>query len=189
LGDEVIELLAQPDFPLRFILVQGWVRTGRVLTEGGEKVAQTAFGGILTRTKTKKMGQISVAGLRQFAQHFRPIPPLAQLPAQQEEEGNGVEGHLSPRGPPPQLLRQDGTEAAEIHQMQQKLKLRQGCPGLRFLQGFVAGIGVPGTIVLLGRGGRLWRCGPVQGESCLQSSEATGRHEFSILTAGLGRCL
>ncbi len=106
------------------------------------------------------MGQISVAGLRQFAQHFRPIPPLAQLPAQQQEERNGVEGHLPPWISPPQLLRQDGSEAAEIHQMQQKLKLRQGFPDRRYTQFFVTGIAVPGTIAPLGRGGRLWRCGP-----------------------------
>ena len=63
LNNDFIEALTSDSFALFFVQDNRLVLRGGVLSQGGEKIAQAALGGINARSKTKNGHQVGIAGV------------------------------------------------------------------------------------------------------------------------------
>jgi hypothetical protein len=115
LGDELVEKL-DGDLKglVRILAKQDSLVADGVLADGGEAVAQAAFGGEDPLLKAKEQGEVSVARMVKVTQRLGASPAVGDLPTEEEEDGEGIEGLPPPGRGPAQQLCQDGPQGGEI---------------------------------------------------------------------------
>ena len=67
-----------------------------MLAQSSQEMAQATFGRVLVVVESEKPSIVGVAGIPQGTQDLRAMPSLDGLPADEQEEGEGVEGRLAP---------------------------------------------------------------------------------------------
>ena len=88
---------------------------------------------------------------------------IGDLPAEDEEDRDGIEGYPAAGRGPAQELGQDGAQGTKVHQAQGEVKVGEVFPGRTVLQVLPAQVDVVGTIGFLGRKGYVGQSGPDQG--------------------------
>ncbi len=115
LSDDLVEELdSDLDGILIFITENDDLVADGVLADGGEPMAHTAFGGVDTILEAEAEGEIGVARMSKVTQRFSPVPAVGDLPAEEQEDGDGIERVPTAGGGPAQPLSQDGTQRTEI---------------------------------------------------------------------------
>ena len=156
-----------------------------VLADGGEPVAEAAFGGEDAVLEAEALDVVGVARVTEIAQGLGAGPFVGDPPTDEQEDGDGIERLLTPGGGPAQELGQHRAQGVEVHQTQEQIEGGEMFPGSRVLQALPAQVDVMGAIVVLG-GGRCVRWDrPDQRQAVLESGQAALGHEDRILGAGL----
>ena len=160
-----------------FFIHQDGVAVGGVLAQGGEPVAQAAFGREGVVLKAKSQGIVGVARFAEVSEGLSAVPLVGDLPAVEEEDGDGVEGGPAAGRGPTQPLSQDRAQGAAVDQAQEQVEVREVFPGGRVFQVLPAEVDAVGAVGVLGRGRDVGRGRPVQGEAMPQSIQAALGHE------------
>jgi hypothetical protein len=129
LRDEMVEVLNGNLHEPFFIHLDGdRVSILRVAPQGHQPVAKAALGGEDAILEAKKAGLVGVAWVVEIFQEFRSTPAVDDAPADQEEDGNRIEGDVSFGRGPPEALSQHVAERAEVDQAEQEIKVGEMFP-------------------------------------------------------------
>ena len=145
-----------------------------VLTQGGQEVAQAAFRRVDAVMKAEALSIVGIARLVQVAQGLGASPAVGDLPAVQEEEGDGVEGAPASARGPAQALGQDRTQPGEVDQAQDQVKVGQELPGRRVEQILVAEVAIVRAEGRLGQGGTSGGVGQRKGSRACNPARLQG---------------
>jgi hypothetical protein len=121
LGNQLVEVL-DGHLDVLFFVHQDSVAVGGVLAQGGEPVAQAAFSGEEAVLKAESPGIVGVARFVEVIEGLRAVPPVGDLPAKEEEDGDRVEGGPTAGRGPPQALSQDRAQGGEVDQAQEQVE-------------------------------------------------------------------
>jgi hypothetical protein len=189
LGDEFVEVLDSDLDEVVFIYLDGnRIPILRMKPEGGQPVAESSFAGEVVILEAKVLGIVGIAWLLQLLQQLGSIPTVDDLPAEQEEDGNRVEGSPSPGGGPAETLGQNVTEGTEVDQAEQEVEIGEMLPICPLFEVLETLIDIVRTICLLGRERDIVGERPAEWQAVTQAVEATLSNKNSILSTGLGRC-
>jgi len=166
LGDEVVEVLQGDLGASLFVYLDGdGVAVLGVAAEGRQPVAEAAFGGETAVLEAEKAGVVGVAGIAKVSQQLSAGPAVDDLPADQEEDGKGVEGEVSPGRGPSETLGQQVAQRAEVDQAEQEVEIGEMLPVGGLLQLLPAGIDIVGTIRAFGRRRDIGGARPEEGKA------------------------
>jgi len=119
----------------------------RMLAEGSEEVAQTPFGREYPLLEAQPLGIVRVTRITQVSQRLGTAPTLGDLPANEQEHGDGIEGNLAASRRPAQELGQYGAQGAEVDHTQQDIEIREVLPGGGVFQVLPAEVNIVGAVV------------------------------------------
>jgi len=159
-----------------------------LVADGGEPMAHAAFGGVDTILETEAEGEIGVARMSKVAQRFSAVPTVGDLPAEEQEDGDGIKGVPTAGGGPAQPLSQDGTQRIEIDQTEDDFKVRKVFQNLRVLRIVPSEVGVVGAVSVLGQRWHVRRDRPEQGQTVFESRHTTFDDKIGILGTGFDGC-
>jgi hypothetical protein len=153
LGDEIVEVLDSDLGEPVFIHRDGdGVAVLSVASQGCQPVTEAALSGKVTVLEAKPTSIVGVAWMVEVSQELGSRPAVDDAPADQEEDGNGIKGNLSPGRGPTKALRQHVAQGAEIDQAEQEIEVGEMHPSCRIVQILPAPIDVMGPVGPLGRG-------------------------------------
>jgi hypothetical protein len=100
----------------------------RVAPQGRQPVAKAALGGEGAILEAKKACIVGVAWMVEVIQQLSSTPAVDDAPADQEEDGNGIEGDVSFGRGPAEALSQYIAQRAEVDQAEQEIKVGEMLP-------------------------------------------------------------
>jgi hypothetical protein len=146
-----------------------------VAAQGRQPVAEATLGGEDAVLEAKETGIVGVAGMVELLQELRASPAVDDAPADQEEDGDGIEGDLPLSRGPTEALGQHVAQGAEVDQAEQEIEVGEMLPGGRVFEIPPTLIDVVGAVRQLGRGSNTIGDRPHKGQSMAQAQSCTER--------------
>ena len=121
----------------------------------------------------------------QIVERVSPAPAMGNLPAMEQEHRHRVKGTMPPGRSPAQEMGQERTQAAEVDQAQDQVKVRKMFPCTGIEDVWLWLVGIMGTVGSLGRR-RDIRCGrPTEWQAVLQAPQAAFTDKLTVSAPGL----
>jgi hypothetical protein len=147
LDDEIIEVLDGDLHKVVFIHCDSHrIPVLRMASQSRQPVAEATLGGEDAVFEAKEIGIIGVAWVVDLFKEVRPAPAVDDSPADEEEDGNGIEGDVSFGRGPAETLSQHVAERAEVDQAEQEIEVGEMLPVGRVFEVLPAPIDVMGPV-------------------------------------------